>query len=687
MKRMTVTICAAICALLAGCGQPAPSPAPTRPVVVPTPTATPTGEVEPTEEPERPQGSLGFAWIVLGESNVENGLFLDSGGDVDTEVVSIGSPPESARRTGGGQVLPSTDGNSDEDYYLQLRVDDSLIHAGAPTTRVRIEVEYYDQGTDAFSIQYDSVSRGPADGGTFKDSEAVIKTDTKRFRTAVLTLPDAYFANRTNGADFRIADGGDGAEVIRRVTVTLLPPSAIINVDACGANPWDAEPDSRAIQRCVDAALDGDTVTFTSGGGREDYQGYQIDETVFLVATTAKTDLTFTSTDPNDPAWLLATGKLRGFVVRLFARSRIDNPGEIDDITISHLILDGGRDVRRCFGDDMIDDGVNDNWGSWLPECTSGGDPWCSPGTLAMEGQMDWADPAQDYEKHPADWSTGLRVESVQSLNTECATALAFGGAAGVVRDCTVDTAGDHVHVVGCQGTDPDEPLGGWSDGITFTGPGHLIANNTILDASDVGIVFFGGRHTIITGNTIRAREGNHGMFAGIAIHPWIFGDVSGLQIIGNRVVNEGDSSCGGIHAGINVGTHMWGGGCIQWANSSAVGNPGLCTAEPPPPEGTLCTEDRLCTKWAHVAEGETLILANNDVTGAQINYLIEGLDLMGTLVRGNNRSRSPRMTDWEAAKSGCEVDGQTDTWGTLHRVAHHPSIDGWVDKRIHCER
>jgi hypothetical protein len=50
-------------------------------------------------------------------------------------------------------------------------------------------------------------------------------------------------------------------------------------------------------------------------------------------------------------------------------------------------------------------------------------------------------------------------------------------------------------------------------------------------------------------------------MFAGIAVHAWIFRNVSGVQVIGNQMINEGDSSCGDIHSGINVGPHMWGGG------------------------------------------------------------------------------------------------------------------------------
>jgi hypothetical protein len=668
---------------------PPPPPTPTNtptPTLTPTPTNTTTST--PTNTPtQTPTPTPAVLSILLGYDNVEEGLFLDYGGDVDTEVVSVGSPPTEARRTGNGQALPSPDGNQTPDYYMQFRADDSAIFAGDPTTRIRIEVEYFDQGTDTFNIQYDALSSGPLGDGRFKDTCSVIKTDTGRFQTAVFRLCDAYFANRDNGADFRICDWGDGAEIIRRVTVTLLPPgSAVINVDSCGANPWDTNPDSEAIQACVDRACNGDTVTFTSGVDSPGYQGYLVDKTIFLVATTAKSDLTFTSTNPANHALLQATADLKGFVVRLFARSRVPNPGAIDNITISHLNLHGGRDVRRCFGADGIDDGLDDNWGSWLPECSQAGDPWCSPGSLAMAGAMNWEDAAQDYLGNPWRWSTGLIVDDLIISNTECGTALHLDGAAGTIQNSAIQTAGDHVHASGCTPTESDEGLGDWSDGITFTGPGHLITGNIIRDASDVGIVFFGGKDTIISNNAVRASTGNYGMFAGIAVHPWIFGDVSGVQVVGNQVINEGDSNCGGIHAGINIGTHMWGGGCVGFAHSSTVGNPNLCTAEPPQPFGTLCTLNELCQVWAHVAAGATFTLKNNYVSGAQVNYLIEGLDLVGTLVESGNASGPPRMTDWEG-DADCWMGGEFDTWGAIDRVAHHPTLDGWVDQRIHCER
>ena len=667
-----------------------PTPTPTNtPTATLTPTSTNTPTPTPTNTPtQTPTPTPAVLSILLGQDNVEEGLFLDYGGDVDTEVVSVGSPPTEARRTGNGQALPGPDGNQVEDYYVQFRADDGAIFAGDPTTRVQIEVEYFDQGTDTFNIQYDALSGGHLGDGRFKDTGSVIKTDTGRFQTAVFTLCDAYFANRDNGADFRIFDWGDGAEIIHRVTVTLLPPEAtVINVDSCGANPWDTNPDSEAIQECIDqAACNGDTVTFTSGVDSPGYQGYRVDKTIFLVATTAKSDLTFTSTDPNNHALLRATADLKGFVVRLFARSRVPNAGDIDNITISHLNLHGGREVRRCFGDDEIANGLDDNWGSWLPECSEFNDPWCSAGSLGMEGAWIWEDANQDYSGNPSLWSTGLMVDDLMISQTECGTALSMGGAANTIRDSTIETAGDHVHADGCALTDNDEGTRGWSDGITFTGPGHVITGNTIVDASDIGIVFFGGKDTVIVDNTVRSSAGNYGAFAGIGVGPAIFGDVSGVQVVGNQVINEGSSSCGGIHAGINIGGHMWGGGCIEHPHPSTTGNPNLCVAEPPQPFGTLCILDEPCQIWAHVAAGETFTLKDNYVSGAQVNYLIEGLGLVGTLVESGNTSGSPRMTDWEA-DADCWMGGEFDTWGTIDRAAHHPTLDGWTDQRIHCER
>ena len=36
---------------------------------------------------------------------------------------------------------------------------------------------------------------------------------------------------------------------------------------------------------------------------------------------------------------------------------------------------------------------------------------------------------------------------------------------------------------------------------------------------------------------------------------------------------------------------------------------------------------------------------------------------------------------------AGCTFGNVTDAWGTIDRAAHHPTLEGWVDQRIHCER
>jgi hypothetical protein len=75
--------------------------------------------------------------------------------------------------------------------------------------------------------------------------------------------------------------------------------------------------------------------------------------------------------------------------------------------------------------------------------------------------------------------------------------------------------------------------------------------------------------------------------------------------------------------------------------------------------------------------------LKDNVVTGANINYLIEGFDLQGQFTDENNISRAPRLSDWQAARTGCNGI----TWGPLDKVAHHPALPNWTNLEIHCER
>ena len=63
----------------------------------------------------------------------------------------------------------------------------------------------------------------------------------------------------------------------------------------------------------------------------------------------AKQDLTITASDPVRHARLRATPGLLGFVVRLYARSRFGNAGDIDNITFRAIDVDGNRAARALF--------------------------------------------------------------------------------------------------------------------------------------------------------------------------------------------------------------------------------------------------------------------------------------------------------------------------------------------------
>jgi len=645
----------------------------TPPVIPPTNTSAP-----PTATNVPVNKSLPSVSITLGQNNNPRGITLDQGGDVDTVAELRGEPALETRSSGNNTALPASDGNTIPDSYFQFNVDDAQLYQGEPTSHVRVEVDYFDSGSDSFSLEYDALS------GRFAGGGSVVKTNTNTFQTATFNLCDANFANRENGADFRISDNGDGAESIREVRVIGLPAAGAltINVDVNGANPFDDLPDSDAIQGVLDSSCSGDTIVFTSGINDPAYRGYLIDKTLFLTGMSAKHDLTFTSSDLNNHALLRATADLKGFVVRLYARSRFNDAGAVDNIDFGNIDVNGGRDVRVCSGPDNILDGHGDNWGSWLPECSAAGDPWCSPGGIALEGGSDWGDVNQNYVGHPSLWTTGVVIHDVIDQQVECGTALAFFSAGGTIRSVTIDTAGDHVHDAGCAFTDNDGDQGGWSDGITLFGPGQTVKDNTIINPSDVGIVFFGGKDTVISNNYVKVTAGNYGAFAGIAVHPWILGDVSGTQIINNRVSSEGDMNCGGIHAGINIGPQMWGGACENTSRSPMIGNSGPCSEHPALDAIAACTGGP-CQLWAFLPSASTFWFQDNTVSGAQINYLIEGFAILGQFIDQNNVSQTPRLSDWYAARHGCLGV----TWGALDKVAHDPSLPGYLDLLIHCER
>ncbi len=164
--------------------------------------------------------------IWLGLNYDAQGLSLQDGGDFDTLVYVLStSPPLSAHGTGNGEILPSPDFNQIPDFYMQFDVDDAVIFEEPANTRLRIEVEYVDNGTDTFRIEYDAHTGGPFDDGRFRRTGTLTKTNTRMLRVAYFDLDEVRFANRTNQGDFRINDMGDGVDYIYKVRVVRLAPA------------------------------------------------------------------------------------------------------------------------------------------------------------------------------------------------------------------------------------------------------------------------------------------------------------------------------------------------------------------------------------------------------------------------------------------------------------------------------
>ena len=132
---------------------------------------TPTwGASAATTTPAEPDAS-----IVLGDPNDEQGLAQVEQGDGQTTPVTVGG--QSARKTVGTGA-----------QYMYFDIDDAIAHDSTYVACVR--AEYYDEGTDGVSLQYDSQDSAFANSGT------VIRANTNTWQTASFNIVDGRFANR-----------------------------------------------------------------------------------------------------------------------------------------------------------------------------------------------------------------------------------------------------------------------------------------------------------------------------------------------------------------------------------------------------------------------------------------------------------------------------------------------------------
>lgn len=161
----------------------------------------------------RPRGAYSTATEVSAEMDAQvrsRGirLHIDPNGD------GLMQPTE-VNGTTAWRTVPNRHGSM---RYAYFDVDDDFYFDSA--VPVQIEVEVWD-GEGVFAIEYDSTDpTGSVYEGAFKLAKWFTLGNTKRWRAFSVSIADARFVNRTNGADWRLATGQE--LLVRRVTVRRL---------------------------------------------------------------------------------------------------------------------------------------------------------------------------------------------------------------------------------------------------------------------------------------------------------------------------------------------------------------------------------------------------------------------------------------------------------------------------------
>ncbi|HEY4461502.1 MAG TPA: hypothetical protein VGN41_02460, partial [Streptosporangiaceae bacterium] len=172
------------------------------------------------------------ASVVLGATNTDSGLAQVDGPDGRTAPVAAGG-------LSGRANAPEDQPSYPHNIYFQ--VDDSVAYNGSYVAQV--SVEYYDQGSNQFALQYDSTDCSVALSGAYKQAGTVTKTNTGTWKTATFSLPDAHFANReNNSADLRLAMGPGSSDqlTVHQVTVTFVQDNTPVPPTPAAGTPTPA---------------------------------------------------------------------------------------------------------------------------------------------------------------------------------------------------------------------------------------------------------------------------------------------------------------------------------------------------------------------------------------------------------------------------------------------------------------
>ncbi|HUU90346.1 MAG TPA: DUF5010 domain-containing protein [Phycisphaerae bacterium] len=162
-------------------------------------------------KPTGPYADAREVSITFGPNGKSNGLGLKTGGDGLAEVTA-------AAGAHCIQTLPNPHG---EGKYLYFDVDGSFYFDSGGA--LDVTVEYLDEGTLPFDLQYDSTDPHATLSGAYKSAGAVQRKGTGAWRMATFALRDPRLVNRQNlGSDLRLFTPR-GTLKVRRLAVRRAP--------------------------------------------------------------------------------------------------------------------------------------------------------------------------------------------------------------------------------------------------------------------------------------------------------------------------------------------------------------------------------------------------------------------------------------------------------------------------------
>ena len=148
--------------------------------------------------------------ITFGPDGKSAGLQLKAGGDGQAGVT----------RAGGADCLQTLPNSAGSHKYIYFDVDESFYFDSG--IAVEAVVEYLDEGTGWFGLQYDSADPSAPLAGAYKDAATVKRTGSGAWKTATFVLADARLVNRENlSSDLRLSTPTDLK--VRRVAVSKRP--------------------------------------------------------------------------------------------------------------------------------------------------------------------------------------------------------------------------------------------------------------------------------------------------------------------------------------------------------------------------------------------------------------------------------------------------------------------------------